>query len=199
MLKADEGESILFRRPHIVIANMLLDQIRTDIEKTKESIAGRYSKSSDLEELVFLLKCDNNEKKQQIERLKRDLSSLKDSNFILQSSVEIEADEKIKQVEREKKVLQDQIIHSEFENVQLTTKLREIEGINRDVNARCAEFERLLRAATMRLREKVDECSAMQVKMQETESFCQSLEVIPVQLNLVCSYTQHSTNLFAVT
>ena len=97
------------RTSHVNTANKLLDHIRSDVSKARTLISERNNKSSELEELVHLLKLDNADKKTEINTLKKQVADLKDSAIFSRTSIQMIAEERVKFIESENNRLAEEL------------------------------------------------------------------------------------------
>jgi hypothetical protein len=102
-----ESSKIKLPLKNVSAANKLLESMHLDVKKARQTVFDRLNRSNDLEELVFLLKEDNNAKKLEIETLKNELNQIEDRQEINASSVKFESMETIRLIENEKNKLRE--------------------------------------------------------------------------------------------
>ena len=102
-----ESSKIKLPLKNVSAATKLLESMHLDVKKARQTVFDRLNRSNDLEELVFLLKEDNNAKKLEIETLKNDLNQIEDRQEIRASSVKFESMETIRLIENEKNKLRE--------------------------------------------------------------------------------------------
>ena len=176
MLKpADEYH--LSHNEYVPRTSKLLDEIRLDLISARKSLSN--TRSSNLEELLFLLQQDNFQKKVEIENLRNQLTALNDSKA---SETTFDMNEEIELERREKIYLELELVRQKEIIQGLCSKFHNLEDYLSLINSRNAELEVALKAASLRLREKFEECSSIQIKLEESERYSRSIELSQIDM-----------------